>query len=110
MNTGPIRQGDVLLYPVSEIPSGLRKAARDGRGRLVIAEGEATGHAHRVLEDAVELFVSSDLDEMADRFLVVERECLIVHDEHDALTVPPGMYRLPAQREYAPAAPVRVAD
>ncbi len=107
---GPIRQGDVLLYPVNEIPKGLKKAKRDGRGRLVVAEGEATGHAHCILDDVADLFVAGDLDEMSDRFLVVEEECEIVHDEHDALTIAPGIYRLPAQREYTPAAPVRVAD
>ena len=47
---------------------------------------------------------------MADRFLVVQEECELVHDEHDTLTIPPGVYKLPAQREYTPAAPQRVAD
>ena len=106
---GPIRQGDVLLYPIAELPAGLKKARRR-RGRLVIAEGEVTGHAHCILDDVAELFCPADLDEMADRFLVVQEECELVHDEHDTLTIPPGVYKLPAQREYTPAAPQRVAD
>lgn len=109
MNAGPIRQGDVLLIPVDEMPTGLVKQNRGPRG-LVIAEGEVTGHAHCILDDVADLFVSADLEEMADRFLMVGDECALHHDEHDTLTIPAGIYRLPAQREYAPAAPVRVAD
>jgi hypothetical protein len=40
---GLIRQGDLLLVPVSGFPDGVRRARS---GRLVLAEGEATGHAH----------------------------------------------------------------
>ena len=41
------RQGDVLVVPVDEIPTGLKKVPRE-QGRLVLAHGEATGHAHVV--------------------------------------------------------------
>ena len=42
---GLVLQGDLLLVPVSGLPEG---ADRVGSGRLVLAEGEATGHAHVV--------------------------------------------------------------
>jgi hypothetical protein len=107
-----IRQGDVLLTPVQKLPKGLKKVNRDTRNRLVIAEGEATGHAHCILDGLANLFVPEDLQELSDRYLVVEEECEIVHDEHSALTIEPGIYKLPAQREYTSAdmAPLRVAD
>jgi hypothetical protein len=48
------RQGDVLIVPVAEeaVPSHVERApreSRDGRGRLVLALGEVTGHAHAVV-------------------------------------------------------------
>ena len=101
------RQGDVLVAAVNNIPDGLVEVPRDN-GRLVLAYGEATGHAHVVDGEAV--LLAADVAEMEDRFLHVEREAQLVHDEHSALTLPPGDYRVTRQREYAPEAPVWVAD
>ena len=47
------RQGDVLIVALAEgaVPEYALDAAsepRDGRGRLVLALGEVTGHAHAV--------------------------------------------------------------
>ena len=68
-----------------------------GDGRLVLAHGEATGHAH-VLEGEAEL-LAADLDEMQERFLRVEAESSLLHDEHATVAVPPGIYRVVRQRE-----------
>ena len=46
--TGLLRQGDILLVPVDGLPTGAVSVARTGR--LVLADGEATGHAHAVHE------------------------------------------------------------
>ena len=56
------------------------------------------------------LFTAADLDEMADRFLSVEAEVALTHDEHATITLPPGQYRVRRQREFAPEAPVYVTD
>ena len=101
------RQGDVLIVPVDEVPDRTKPIARE-RGRLVLAHGEATGHAHVVEGEAT--FMASDLEEMERRFLHVEQEAQVVHDEHDAVTLPPGDYEVVRQREYAPEAPRYVAD
>jgi hypothetical protein len=46
----PIRQGDVLLVPVDDSEAeGARPMPREN-GRLIIARGETTGHAHQVME------------------------------------------------------------
>ena len=103
------RQGDILIFPANELPDNLVKVQRTKRG-IVLAEGEATGHAHCILNRDVELFRQADMDEMADRFLRVESEAQLVHDEHDTLTIPAGLWRVRHQREYAPQAPVYVAD
>lgn len=103
------RQGDVLITRIPSIPSDLSEVKRD-RGRVVLAYGEVTGHAHAILDDPVTLFAPADLDEMTDRFLQVEQEAALTHEEHDTITLPPGNYLVRRQREYTPAAPVYVAD
>lgn len=102
-----LRQGDILLVPVDEIPKGLRPVPRE-QGRMVLAHGEVTGHAHVIEGDAV--FLAEDLEEMEGRFLKVEQDAELVHDEHSTLKVPAGSYEVRRQREYAPEAPIRVAD
>lgn len=109
MTAPPIRQGDVLLVPRDNIPPGLSEVQRDDRGRIVLMHGEVTGHAH-VIEDPAATFYAADVAEMEDRFLLVEREVLVTHEEHDALVVPPGVYEVRRQREYAPESERYVAD
>jgi hypothetical protein len=99
-----LRQGDILLVPVEEIPEGLKDVPRES-GRMVLAHGEATGHAH-VLEGEAK-FLASDLE---GRFLLVEENAELVHDEHDTITVPPGGYEVRRQREYEPEESRLVAD
>jgi hypothetical protein len=110
MQRRPVRQGDVLIIPTGKIPEGARPVKRDSRGRIVLAEGEATGHAHCVLDTDAELFAPADLEEMADRFLAVETEVQVVHDEHDPITLAPGNWVVRNKREYAPERPVQVMD
>jgi hypothetical protein len=104
---GMVRQGDVLLVPVElERDQGTVVA----RGRLVLAEGEATGHAHVVASPRAQLRSFG-----ARRILVVSgrRRVQLVHEEHDPVPVEPGVWEVVRQREYRPNTPVRwsrVAD
>jgi hypothetical protein len=101
------RQGDVLVQSVDRIPAGLQPVPLD-RGRVILAYGEVTGHAHAVIGDVE--FLAADLQDLEERFLRVEAEAKVVHEEHETITLPPGNYRVVRQREYAPEAPVYVAD
>lgn len=103
------RQGDVLIRPITSLPDGLQPVPLED-GRVILAHGEATGHAHAVLGDVE--FLAADLDDLEQRFLRVEREAQVVHDEHATITLPPGEYEIIRQREYASAdmGPIRVAD
>jgi hypothetical protein len=101
------RQGDVLVREVAEIPDGLQEVPKDN-GRVILAYGEVTGHAHAV-EGEVE-FLAADLAELDERFLRVENEAQVVHEEHDTITLPPGDYLVTRQREYTPEAIRTVAD
>ncbi len=101
------RQGDVLIARVARIPKGLTQVPKD-KGRVILAYGEVTGHAHAVLGDVE--FLAADLADLEQRFLRVEVEAQIVHDEHDTITLPKGNYRVIRQREYTPEAIRLVAD
>jgi len=95
---GLVRQGDLLLVPVAGLPE---RARRLRAGRLVLAEGEATGHAHVVDDPRASLH---GLGWGAESYLSVEGEesVLLVHEEHDPLPVLPGVYEVRRQREYVP--------
>jgi hypothetical protein len=97
------RHGDVLVGSVDELPAG----ARPRRG-TVLARGELTGHVHRIAEEgAAELFE----DESGTLFLVVHDDvATLVHEEHDAIPLPRGTYRVWRQREYTPERIVPVSD
>jgi hypothetical protein len=92
-----VRQGDVLLVPIdAEAAVGARPLARVG-GRVVLAEGEATGHAHAIRGAGATLLGAGP-----DRFLHVAAPVTIDHEEHAPIAVGPGTYRVVIQREYVP--------
>ena len=95
------RQGDVLITPCA-IPSGLRHK----EGRCILAEGEATGHAHVAIGDGVEMYE----DDKGVLWLSAPHGGEIVHEEHDKIDLAPGSYRITHQREYSPEEIRRVAD
>lgn len=96
-----IRQGDVLLIPVDTIPVSATKPVAREQGRLILAHGEVTGHAHAIVEETAELVTA---DQAAELYLLVHGTdpVSLVHDEHDTLTIAPGQYEVRRQREYAP--------
>ena len=69
------RQGDVLLERVSSLPTKVTPVARDERGRLVLMLGEATGHAHAILEPNAVLYQAADV---AERYLEVRESAELV--------------------------------
>ena len=103
-----IRQGDVLLIPVDAVPAGTKPVARE-QGRLILAHGEVTGHAHAIVEKDAELVTA---DQAAELYLLVHGSdpVQLRHEEHETLEIPPGGYRVRRQREYAPEENRRVAD
>ncbi|MGH7487877.1 MAG: hypothetical protein ACREMY_20095 [bacterium] len=92
------RQGDVFLVRMETLK--LQRAtpvARDA-GRIILARGEATGHAHAISSAEAELLEL----ENGERYLRADAACELVHEEHGAITLEPGLYRVIRQREYGP--------
>jgi hypothetical protein len=92
------RQGDVLLTKVRQVPSENRRGAHvyplDSK---VVAEGEATGHSHQLVGEAG-LFGGWHVAE----FVHVTGPAQLVHEEHGAIGLEPGVYAITIQREYVP--------
>ena len=92
-----VRQGDVLLVPVDAIPEKARPVARDN-GRVVLAYGEVTGHAHAISSAA-----ATQLHDDIERYLRLTAVATLQHEEHAAIELAPGSYRIVIQREYVPS-------
>lgn len=106
MNKLVLRQGDVMVRRIPRRDLSDAKAiAREG-GRVVLAHGEVTGHAHAIRSPRADLF------EAAGRFfLTIDGETVALeHEEHSTIEIPPGHYEVIRQREYSPEAIRNVAD
>jgi len=99
MNRPTLRQGDVLLVPVTRMPARKRTkvVARDPRG-IVLAEGEVTGHFHSIADAPDAEFVETV--DTIDRFLRLRSAGTLTHQEHAAIDVMPGAYKVVIHREY----------
>jgi len=102
-----LRQGDVLLVRIDALPPDV--VPRRRRGRIVLAEGEATGHAHVVSSRHAVLHVRPGREE---RYLVIggATPAVVRHEEHDPVPVPPGAWEVRRQREYDPGSERWIAD
>jgi len=96
------RQGDVLLVPVAKVPDGAKRLRAK---RLILAEGEVTGHVHELVGGEVELSEQAGVV-----FARIMSAPELRHVEHAAQTIEPGIYRIVHQREYTPQEIRRVAD
>lgn len=105
------RQGDVLIVPVEESSVAAARqwpqARRDARGRLVLALGEVTGHAHALASPGTLCHEPHASNSMV---LHLPEGGRLVHEEHAAITLPKGWYRVVRQREYIPGSVRIVAD
>jgi hypothetical protein len=84
------QQGDVTIKPVASIPGGASPV-----NTRVLREGEATGHAHRATGAGVQLFIHGDT-----LYMRAPAGTDVVHEEHEVIKVPPGLYEIGAVREY----------
>ena len=95
----PLRQGDVILLPVQQVEG--KKLPH-----LTLAEGEVTGHKHRIEQGQAELY-----EQNSTLYLCVNSEsALLNHEEHQTISIPQGILMVRIQREYEPQGWRYVAD
>lgn len=99
-----IRQGDVLIVACERDLSSATRVALES-GRIVLAHGEATGHAHAIKSRNAVLY---EID--GERYLRVDARVTLRHEEHAPLAIQRGTYQVIRQREYSPEAIRNVAD
>lgn len=92
------RQGDLLLRRIAELPKNLKE--KDA----ILLRGETTGHAHRMQNAQVMVAESGQ------QFVVAGENSQLIHEEHDAIDIPKGVYEVSRQREYDPVAERQVSD
>ena len=94
------QQGDVLIEKIDAIPSNVKEIEKNGNAKLVLAEGEATGHSHTI--DTIEapntrLFAGIDIPDM---FLQTSAKTTIKHEEHHHIDIPAGNWKIRKVQEY----------
>jgi len=88
-----IQQGDVLIE-MAAIPKKARRL-----NTLTLAEGEVTGHAHRIVAELPS--VATVFEEKGTMYLKVEGGTVtLVHEEHAPLTIKKGEYKIGRVLEY----------
>ena len=105
------RQGDLLIRKIDELPKG----AREVKSRI-LAEGEATGHAHVLDRGQVygrlgRLSREMDREEgsmalrelpITTRYFRLNERGTLSHQEHAPLSFEPGLYEVRRQRQFEP--------
>ena len=104
-----IRQGDVLLSRIADLPKDAKDITPDG-GRIILAQGEATGHAHVIERTPEAKAPAVYFDAKAERFLQVIETTALAHEEHSAVILERGVYKQGFQVEEKRAEILRVAD
>jgi hypothetical protein len=87
----PIRQGDVILLSAVHVEG-------QKLPHLILAEGEVTGHTHRIAEGQAELYEQEGRLYLS----VISDSAMLAHEEHHPISIPKGNWMVKIQREYQP--------
>lgn len=92
-----LQQGDVLLEKVIQLPSNKSRL-----NHLTLAEGEVTGHAHRVeVLDGDTGIAELFREEKGNMYLSVKNgQVTLTHEEHGNITLEEGIYKIGIVQEY----------
>jgi hypothetical protein len=98
------RHGDVVLAELESLPGGAREEMVSDD--IILALGEVTGHCHKLqVPQGATLYAVGDSN-----VVQLKQPGKLVHEEHDAISLAPGFYRVVRQREYTPGRITRVID
>jgi hypothetical protein len=102
------RQGDILIEQIAGLPDdAVEVKERDGRGRIILAYGEATGHAHAGDGRDAHYYHSKKTGLF---YLVVVNPTPLEHEEHEAIPMKEDIYEVRRHREYTPQEIRQVVD
>jgi hypothetical protein len=90
------QQGDVIIERIDELPKDLVKL--DGH---VIEEGETPGHFHELAvaePEKKQVMVYEDTEHQ--KYMQNFINTMLTHQEHKAIEIPPGTYRIRKVMEY----------
>jgi hypothetical protein len=90
-----LQQGDVIIRRSKGIPVGAKRVPKSSRG-FVLAEGEATGHAH-VIGDDIRMYEKGGV-----LYIKADRPVTLNHEEHKPITLSRGFYAIDLVRESNP--------
>lgn len=91
-----IRQGDVLVTRCDKVAK-TTELPREG-GRVVLAHGEVTGHAHAISDPGVCMLRAEGIHDRVLR--VVDDLVSLDHEEHSSFALHQGEYTVRIQREW----------
>ena len=86
------QQGDVLITKVNYEIKGKKLK------HLILAEGEQTGHSHRIVQGLGQLVM---MDKML-HLQIFSETALLEHQEHGKIEISKGDYKIEIVREYDP--------
>lgn len=103
-------QGDILLIRIAALPPGVDLLPAAG---LVVVAHSETGHHHVIEAPPGALELSLELSALL-RHARVTSPLVLRHertwDQHEPITIAPGLYEIRRQREWAPEGWRRVED
>lgn len=95
-----MRHGDIIIKPTTE------KVQGEKQNHLILAEGEATGHYHKIVEGTAELFKYNDKMYLK----VISDIAKIDHQEHGLRALTKGDYEIDIQQEWKEDGWTKVID
>lgn len=102
-----LRHGDVPIrrLETTSLKSIPKEARPDGK---ILMHGEATGHHHKVesgqvllLEKPIQMEIAGEQIQV-EKFLRVEHDTILEHQEHKTIPIPIGEYLILQERQYNP--------
>ena len=95
------RHGDVVIQQVEVIDGQALTPIPRSNGMVVLAEGEVTGHGHRIRSRSASLY-GIDGRPGVKLCRVGAGGAVLRHEEHGPIKLPPGDYEVTIKRQWSP--------